>query len=54
MEREGMMAMSSSEESSAAEESWIEWFCKQEGHEFLCEIDRRYIGTYFFVCWCFR
>jgi Casein kinase II regulatory subunit len=26
-----------------SEETWIEWFCKRKGHEFLCEVDKNYI-----------
>lgn len=38
---------SSSEGESSGVESWIEWFCKQEGNEFFCEVDRRYIEDNF-------
>jgi len=37
---------SSSTDDSSDVESWVEWFLIQEGHEFLCEIDRSFIGTY--------
>ena len=26
-----------------SEETWIEWFCKRKGNEFLCEVDKNYI-----------
>ena len=26
-----------------SEETWIEWFCKRKGHEFICEVDKNYI-----------
>ncbi|GBG33026.1 Casein kinase II subunit beta [Hondaea fermentalgiana] len=41
------MMSSSSEGDSSGVESWIEWFCKQEGNEFFCEVDRRYIEDSF-------
>jgi len=41
------LVSSSSEGDSSGVESWIEWFCKQEGNEFFCEIDRRYIDDNF-------
>jgi hypothetical protein len=25
-----------------SEETWIEWFCKKRGHEFLCEVDKAF------------
>jgi hypothetical protein len=25
-------------------DTWIEWFCAQRGHEFMCEIDSAFIG----------
>jgi casein kinase II subunit beta len=36
--------MSSSDDSI---ETWIDWFLSQEGNEFLCEVDRRYIEDNF-------
>jgi hypothetical protein len=36
---------SSSTDDSSDVESWVEWFLIQEGHEFLCEVDRSYIGA---------
>jgi len=42
-----VLQSSSSEEESSGVESWVEWFCKQEGNEFFCEIDRRYIEDNF-------
>ena len=35
---------SSSTDDSSDVESWVEWFLIQEGHEFLCEVDRSFIG----------
>jgi len=26
-----------------SEETWIEWFCKKKGHEFLCEVEKNFI-----------
>jgi hypothetical protein len=26
-----------------SEETWIEWFCKRKGHEYLCEVDKSFI-----------
>ena len=26
-----------------SEETWIEWFCKRKGNEFICEVDKNYI-----------
>lgn len=26
-----------------SEETWIEWFCKRKGNEFLCEVDKNCI-----------
>jgi hypothetical protein len=37
---------SSSTDDSSDVESWVEWFLIQEGHEFLCEIDRSFIGKF--------
>jgi uncharacterized protein YndB with AHSA1/START domain len=37
---------SSSTDDSSDVESWVEWFLIQEGHEFLCEIDRSFIGEF--------
>ena len=28
-------------------EDWIQWFCRSDGHDFFCEIDRSYIGPYY-------
>mmetsp|Transcript_6388 Transcript_6388/g.10074 ORF Transcript_6388/g.10074 Transcript_6388/m.10074 type:complete len:231 (+) Transcript_6388:133-825(+) len=42
-----VLVSSSSEGESSLVESWIEWFCKQEGNEFFCEVDRRYIEDNF-------
>ncbi len=36
--------MSSSDDSI---ETWIDWFLSQEGNEFLCDVDRRYIEDNF-------
>mmetsp|Transcript_5361 Transcript_5361/g.6255 ORF Transcript_5361/g.6255 Transcript_5361/m.6255 type:complete len:224 (-) Transcript_5361:64-735(-) len=47
-DRRAMAASTSSDDDeSSGAESWIEWFCKQEGNEFLCEIDQRYIDDNF-------
>jgi len=37
----------SDDESSRGGETWIEWFCGLKGHEFFCEVDRRYIEDKF-------
>ncbi|CAM9688963.1 unnamed protein product [Choristocarpus tenellus] len=29
--------------SSAADETWIQWFCALQGHEMFCEVERGYI-----------
>lgn len=29
------------------EDTWIEWFCNLNGHEFLCEVDEEYIRDNF-------
>jgi casein kinase II subunit beta len=39
--------LSSSDGGLSGVESWIEWFCKQEGNDFFCEVDRRYIEDSF-------
>jgi hypothetical protein len=26
-----------------SEETWIEWFCKRKGNEFICEVDKNFI-----------
>ena len=26
-----------------SEETWVEWFCKRRGHEFICEVDWAFI-----------
>ena len=28
-------------------ESWIEWFCRQRGHQFLCEVEASFIEDQF-------
>ena len=38
---------SDSSEDSSGVETWIEWFCEQQGNEFLCEVDRRFIEDSF-------
>lgn len=35
---------SSSGDEASEDQSWVEWFCKQDGNEFFCEVDTRYIG----------
>jgi hypothetical protein len=29
-----------------SEETWIEWFCKRRGHEFMCEVDKEYFEPF--------
>ena len=29
------------------EETWIEWFCRQDGNEFFCEVDEEFIDDEF-------
>lgn len=29
-----------------SEETWIEWWCKRKGNEFLCEIDKEYFDDF--------
>ena len=41
------IGVSSSSDDSSDAETWIEWFCRQEGNEFFCEVDRRYIQDNF-------
>lgn len=43
-ERRMVASTSSDDDESSGAETWIEWFCKQEGNEFFCEVDQRYIG----------
>ncbi|KAL0226434.1 hypothetical protein P9112_013758 [Eukaryota sp. TZLM1-RC] len=33
----------SDESDSGSDESWIQWFCRQRGNEFFCEVDPNYI-----------
>ena len=35
--------MDATDESSALDEGWIQWFCSLDGHRFLCEVDKDYI-----------
>lgn len=28
-------------------EDWIQWFCRDEGHDFFCEVERSYIESRF-------
>lgn len=42
-----LLFSSSSDEDSSGDESWIEWFCRQDGNEFFCDVDRRYIEDNF-------
>ena len=32
---------------SSEEETWVQWFCSQRGHEFFCEISEDYIRDKF-------
>ena len=32
------LVLSSSDEDSWSNESWVEMFCQEEGHEFFCEV----------------
>eukprot|EP00924_Labyrinthula_sp_SR-Ha-C_P002381 maker-scaffold_16-snap-gene-2.56-mRNA-1 protein AED:0.30 eAED:0.30 QI:142/1/1/1/1/1/2/52/237 len=44
---ERQFSSSSSDEEATDIESWIEWFCKQDGNEFFCEVDQRYVEDNF-------
>lgn len=33
----------SSSELSGDEVTWVQWFCRQRGNEFFCEVDEAYI-----------
>ncbi|CAI2375792.1 unnamed protein product [Moneuplotes crassus] len=35
------------DDSSVESQTWIQWFCDREGHEFFCEIDEEYIRDQF-------
>ena len=37
---------SSTDTGDELEEPWIEWYCRQQGNEFLCQVDRGYIGAF--------